>query len=147
MPEWSPFSHMLSVTTPVNVCLPGAATNATASRPRSSGFTFFLGARNHDVRGGGAGIHDPRACLARFIGYPKRLRGGARYGDGRVRTSMFLVGSHKVDERRPELGLHPGPVLLGGVERGLNRRLIALGFELQILSNAVQIALAGAFYC
>jgi len=39
MPLWSALEHMLSVTTPVNFCFSGAATNAAMMRKlKSSGF-------------------------------------------------------------------------------------------------------------
>src|SRR5579863_3175444 len=115
---------MLSVMTPVNVCLPGgAARTAVASRPKIRNFTL-LAAGGHQVRGGGARVHDPDASLAGFVGQSERLRCGARHSDGGVAKSVLLVGAHKVNERRSELRLHPSPILLRGIKSGLNLRLV-----------------------
>src|ERR1035441_2189760 len=99
---------MLSVMIPVNVfLLGGAARAATAARVKTTNAraTERLRARNHDVRGARTGIHDPRAALARFIGYSERLLGCSRHSNGGVVTGVLLVSAHQVDERRSELRL------------------------------------------
>src|SRR6266446_979662 len=115
---------MLSVMTPVKVCLPCAAASAPmATRVTIRNFTctsryctarvskrtstpifcgLALAARCHQVGGRRARIHDPHATLLGVVGQSECLRGGARHGDGSVLVRVLLVGALQVDPHRSE---------------------------------------------
>src|SRR5665213_10856 len=103
--------------TPVKECWSAAtAKSAAATRPnRRKGFITGLGVRwtmlfagGHEVRGRGAGIHDPDTAGLVVIRQAERLAGGAGNGDGHVGAGVFLVRAHEVIPDRSELGFHTG---------------------------------------
>src|SRR4029077_11143787 len=158
--EWSPLAQLSSVTTPLNVCVAGAAArSATPTRLASRFFTsrpeggpaeaghyvlLRLFARNHQMRGRRARVHDPHAAAAAVVGQSERRRGGHRDGDRHVRPGVVLVGARKVIPHRSEFRLHAGAVFFRRVESGLRLRLVAERLELDVLSRAVKVAEARA---
>src|SRR5262245_20627087 len=165
---------MSSVMTPVNVWCAGAADNAATKRTlrtnlmgtstpnyqlptpkkelRTLGLGrwelgvdgFFLEARNHQMRGRRARVHDPHAALLPVVRKAGRLRRRTGNGNRRVATDVVLVHSHHVVPHRAVLWLDARTVFLSRSERRRPLRAIGLGFELQVLRHARQIREAGA---
>src|SRR5262249_4580023 len=57
-----------------------------------------------------------------------------------------LAGTAQVDPHRSELGLRPGSGLLGGFERCPTLLLVGDSFDLQALSDSLQVRNAGALH-
>src|SRR5487761_2036715 len=115
---------MLSVMTPVKDCRPAATAKSTvATRPNRKGFITglmvrfsALFARGHEVRGGGAGVHDPDATGLVVIRQAEGRCRRAGDGDGHMGAGMFLVRAHVVIPDRSKLGFHAGAIFFGSFE-------------------------------
>src|SRR5512143_1153353 len=136
---------MLSVTTPLNFCFSGTATNAAiVRRPKSSGFMPGLFARGHQVGSGRARVHDPHTALLAVFRQAEGLGGRAGNGDGHVRPKVLRVGAHLVIPDRSELGFYTSPAFFSGIECSLAGLLVGDGLELQVLRNPIQVGDTGA---
>src|SRR5678816_1291983 len=111
MPLWSALEHMLSVMTPVKVRLSWALlpTGAPAATTRKLAIRMLLFTGRHDMRGRGAGVHDPDAALRARLRQAEGLGGCARHGDRHVRARVRRI-AHQVIPYRSELRFHAGPV-------------------------------------
>ena len=154
--EWSPLAQSSSVTTPRNVrCRRRGRADAPRRRDTAADTSqshedvslnsdVGLFARDHQMRGRRARVHDPHAAAAAVVGQAERRRGGHRDGDRHVRPGVLLVGTRQVIPHRSEFRLHAGAVFFRRVESGLRLRLVAERLELDVLSRAVKVAEARA---